>query len=288
MKGLKNFCTFFAGFFKENPTALFFSFFSLLFIVLVLIPFFHNNKSLLKNIPDNLAWAQTLDSDGDGISDNLERESDPNRDTDGDGIKDFLDQDTCTMPSFTGMGPISLQLWLYECNSNCELIEDQDIIYFIGCRAEGAEEIDLPSSYGDFPYGLWNLQVKLTQEFKHYGDYEKGDFETYHKIFLEVFFPGLTKPLSSEYWAKQYDKDKNRVVWDEYSQDLFFPNVDKYSITIQLSDSRRIKPDFLDIEPGYGDSNEIEWIIDHEGGLLWPIEVGGRCFIDHLLLKKPH
>lgn len=276
---------FFARFFKSNQITLFHSIFSLFLTILIITPFFSNNIFLSNKIPDNLAWAQidpNQDSDGDGISDMLELQGDPNndRDTDGDNIKDFLDRDTCTMPTATGTDSISLQLWLYKCDPNC-VMEDPNIIYFTGCRAIGIEDVDIPSSYGDFPYGLWGLKVNLKEEvFKH----------DVHKIKMEIFFPGRINPLNAQYWAQEYNNDQKRVEWKEYNQDdssFFDPNITKRSVTIMLSDSRPSKSQPSDFEHGFGDQDPNEWIIDHVGGLLWPIPGEGWCFIDCIWSKKP-
>lgn len=263
---------FLARLFKSKTRLFSFNAFLLFFIPMLISSFFfHNIKFTSENIYDNSAWAQfdpNQDSDNDGISDKLESEWDPNRDIDKDGIKDYLDNDTCTMPTATDKGLISLQLWLFDVDAN-RIIEGQETIHLTECSAIRPEDTDLPSSYGDFPYGLWECKVQLPNEFEH---------ERY-RIFLEIYFPGPTNPLNSEYWTREY-RD-NTIEWVEFKKEgLYVSDIQKRSEKLELRDTW-INEDQETIY-GYGDQDKKEYIIDHVGGLLWPIPGEGRCFIDIL------
>ena len=188
-----------------------------------------------------------------------------------------------TITASTYNGDITLRLFIYDITDDPDTplnsIETQTYIKFEDCTALGLGDPNLsPLPWGDFPYGLWRAQITLTNEFD----------PNIHRIIMKISFPGQIDPLNAEYWAQEYNNDKQKVEWKDFSQDLFLPNVGERSIEIRLSDSKPSELPPWDIESGYGDRNITKNEIDHVGGLLWPIEVGGRCFIDHLLLKKPH
>ena len=182
--------------------------------------------------------------------------------------------DTCNLTTTTDRGEINLELLLYDINAlNPEdPLESQTIVGFQECDALGVSDPNLPPPFGEFPYGLWRSKINLTSQF---------DPNT-HRIVMKIYFPGPIDPLNAQYWAQEYDVEEERIEWEEFGQSegLFLPNVSERSITIRLSDSR---PSDIpgDAEPGLGDQDPNEGMIDHLGGLLWPIPYGGRCFMDH-------
>jgi hypothetical protein len=186
-----------------------------------------------------------------------------------------------TITTSTDNGDMTLKLLLYDIEDDPDTPLDniETYITFNDCTSLGLGDPNLsPLPWGDFPYGLWRAQITLTDQFD----------PNIHKIIMKIYFPGQVDPLNAEYWAQEYDNDKQKAEWKEFGQDLFLPNVDERSINIRLSDSRPKQPESDDITQGYGDRNKTEDEIDHVGGLLWPIPVEGRCFIDYIWSKSPH
>lgn len=183
----------------------------------------------------------------------------------------------------TDNGDITLKLLIYDKvddpYTHTPLDNTQKYITFKECTALGLGDPNLsPLPWGDFPYGLWRSQITLTNEFD----------PNIHIIIMKINFPGKVDPLNAEYWAQEYDNDKQKAEWKQFGQDLFLPNVDELSVNVRLSDSRPSESQPLDIERGYGDSDPNQWTIDHIGGLLWPIPVEGRCFIDYIWSESLH
>ena len=209
--------------------------------------------------------------------------------------------DTCDITTSTGNGDISLELLLYKSTSidPNEPEEGQTIITFEDCNALSLEDLSLTPPYGEFPYGFWRLQIRLAQEFD----------PNIHSIIMKIYFPGPINPLNARYWAQEYDTDYERIEWKEYydqerDQKMFLSNVSEHSISIPLKnlESLEYPGDFV---LGIGDRDPDPNLIDHVGGLLWPIPYPGRCFIaglfplsgkhpgqhnliDHGLLFPPH
>lgn len=178
-----------------------------------------------------------------------------------------------TIATSTDRGDITLKLLLYDISDdpNTPLNNIQAFITFKDCSTLSLDDPNfLPLPWGDFHYGLWRSQITLTDEFD----------PNIHRIIMKIYFPGQIDPLNAEYWAQEYDNDKKKVGWEIFDQDLFLPNVSERSIIIRLSDSRPSESVYGDITLGFGDRDPNQWVIDHVGGLLWPIPVKGRCFID--------
>jgi len=108
---------------------------------------------------------------------------------------------------------------------------------------------------------------------------------------MEIDFQGKPiNPLNAQYWAQEYDVVDERVEWQEYydqerDQKLFQTDVYKHLIIIPLSNAEP-SDDPLEFIHGIGDRDTDPNIIDHVGGLLWPIPYPGRCFI-HGLFPLP-
>ena len=209
--------------------------------------------------------------------------------------------DTCDITTSTGNGDISLELLLYQSTSidPSEPEKGQTIITFEDCNALSLEDLSLIPPYGEFPYGFWSIQIRLAPEFD----------PNIHTIMMKIYFPGPINPLNAHYWALEYDTDDERIEWKEYydqerNQKLFLANVSDHSISIPLKNLESLEHpgDFV---LGIGDRDPDPNIIDHVGGLLWPIPYPGRCFIvglftlsgknpgqhnliDHRLFFPPH
>ena len=184
------------------------------------------------------------------------------------------DPNTCDIITPTGQ-EISLELLLYDTTSPFypdEPESPQTIIGFRECTALDPSDPNLPTPFGEFPYGLWRTKISLTQQF---------DPNT-HRIFMKLYFPGPIDPLNAQYWAQEYNVNEEKNEWKEFEQSegLLLPDVSHKSVTIRLSDARPSGTPG-DTLPGLGDQDPNDGMIDHLGGLLWPIPYGGRCFIDY-------
>jgi hypothetical protein len=196
-----------------------------------------------------------------------------------------------TITTSTNNGDITLKLLLYDADDpDTPLDNIQTYITFKDkdCTALGPGDPNLsppgnpnlPLPWGEFHYGLWRCRITLEEEFD-------SNIHSIHNINMEIYFPGQTDPLNAEYQAQQYDNDKKKAVWKKFGQDSFFPNVAEHSIIIRLSDSRPSESGSDDIISGFGDRDPNQGVIDHVGGLLWPIPGKGRCFIDYTWSKSP-
>ena len=104
-----------------------------------------------------------------------------------------------------------------------------------------------------------------------------------YEIQMKIRFNGQTDPLNARYCTQEYYVEQDIISWKEYSKDsaLYSPVIGEYTINITLSDA--VSSNNQEIEHGLGDRDPNQWVIDHLGGLLWPIPFGGRCFIGNNL-----
>ncbi|MBN2372499.1 hypothetical protein JXL19_01755 [bacterium] len=182
-------------------------------------------------------------------------------------------QDTWESNSATGRGVIKFELLLYDKEGfdPDEPIKGQSLIWFSDCAAIGAGNPDILSlPWGDYPYGLWRCRINLME-----GVFDPNRYE----IKMYIIFEGQTDPLNALYCAQEYDSEKDTIYWTEYSRysTLYSPVIGEQTIKITLSDAVDIVG--KETVQGLGDRDPNQWVIDHIGGLLWPVPFGGRCFI---------
>lgn len=178
--------------------------------------------------------------------------------------------------SATDRGKITLRLLLFDAQEEIPntSVDGGKIIWFTDCNAISPQDPNLsPPPWGEYPYGLYRCRVRLSED----------DFDPNYQIIMEVQFEGQTDPLNARYCAQEFDIEEKERVWVEFDRDsgVYFPEIGESIIKIKLSDTRRL-PD-QEIGRGFGDSDPNQWVIEHIGGLLWPIPGDGRCFI--LLVK---
>jgi len=175
----------------------------------------------------------------------------------------------------TGRGYITLELLVYDTGSLApdDPVDDpQTYATFRDCNALAVGDLALFPPWGDFPYGLWHSTITLSQDFD----------PNVHRIVMKIYFPGQINPLNAQYWTQEYDVEEKEIEWREFERSLglFVPDIDEQSVTIRLEDSR---PSAIEGEilSGLGDRDPNKGVIEHVGGLLWPIPAGGRCFIEN-------
>ncbi|MGA1796886.1 MAG: hypothetical protein ACMUIL_13610 [bacterium] len=193
-------------------------------------------------------------------------------------------QDTATSRDLltkTGKGSITLQLLVYDTapvDLDDYVDDPETYASFEDCNALALADLALFPPWGDFPYGLWQSKIALSQEFD----------PNVHRIVMKVYFPGQINPLNAQYLTQEYDVEEvveeRRIVWRELE---FVPDIDEQSVSIHLKDLRPSSLQGVFIS-GLGDRDPNERIIDHVGGLLWPIPAGGRCFIENALPRNRH
>lgn len=189
-------------------------------------------------------------------------------------------QDTSTSRELltkTGKGSMTLELLVYDKDTvdpDDYLENPETYASFEDCNALALADLALFPPWGDFPYGLWQSRIALSQEFD----------PNIHRIVMKVYFPGQINPLNAQYLTQEYDVEEEEIVWRELE---FVPDIDEQSVSIQLKDLRpsSSQGEFIS---GLGDQDPNEGIIDHVGGLLWPIPAGGRCFIENALPRNRH
>lgn len=181
---------------------------------------------------------------------------------DSDTVRDLLTK--------TGRGYITLRLQVYDTHSpypDDPVNDPETYATFEDCNALALADLDLFPPWGDFPYGLWRSRIALSQDFD----------PNINRIVMTIYFPGQINPLNAQYQTQEYDVVEEEIAWRELE---FVPDVDEKTVSILLEDSR---PSAIqgEIFSGFGDRDPNEGIIDHVGGLLWPIPAGGRCFIEN-------
>ncbi len=201
----------------------------------------------------------------------------------------YIDNNECKyiirdLPNPKGEGNLTFEFLLFDASDGFyKTIETKDISCYEYCKVFDPEDpnVDLalsPIPWGEYPYGFWRCKIYLN--------------ETYFKnnnnwVYLTVKLPGSINPLNAEYFTQRLDTENNKIEWEELSKDStgFFIDSWARTINIRLYDIIDIKHD--DIEDGYsvidpnkaGDINADKWVIEHIGGLVWPIPEKGRCFI---------